>query len=171
MTVPRDNAVLGSGWKFLLLASVSLILVSPPAIADSWYEHYFKAEQALDSEEWIVAVEEINGALEQKGDSGARVRSYGMNVVAYFPYLKLGIAYYELDQFDAALQAFETELRLGAISQSDDASAELLNNHFPAQPPSGNHTHFVFAAIFEPRGQTNANVTDELPKTSNRGNT
>ena len=126
MTVPRDNAVLGSGWKFLLLASVSLILVSPPAIADSWYEHYFKAEQALDSEEWIVAVEEINGALEQKGDSGARVRSYGMNVVAYFPYLKLGIAYYELDQFDAALQAFETELRLGAISQSDDASAELV---------------------------------------------
>jgi tetratricopeptide (TPR) repeat protein len=48
-----------------------------------------------------------------------------MNVVAYFPYLKLGIAYYHLDQFDAALQAFETEARLGAIAQSDEAGEEL----------------------------------------------
>ena len=63
--------------------------------------------------------------LERKGDSGARVRSYGMKVTPYFPYLKLGIAYYHLDQLDAALQAFETEVRLEAIASSDTASAEL----------------------------------------------
>jgi tetratricopeptide (TPR) repeat protein len=125
MTVPLKIAVSRLSWRLILLASASLILVSQPAVADSWYEHYFKAEQALDDEDWLRAVEEINGALEQKGDSGARVRSYGMNVIAYFPYFKLGIAYFHLDQFDAALQAFETEARLGAILQSDDASAEL----------------------------------------------
>jgi tetratricopeptide (TPR) repeat protein len=125
MTVPRNIAVLTFGRKFLLLAGVSLILVAQPAAADSWYEHYFKAEQALDDEDWVRAVEEINGALEQKGDSGARVRSYGMNIIPYFPYLRLGIAYYHLGQFDSALQAFETEARLGAVAQSDDASAEL----------------------------------------------
>ncbi|MCP4201180.1 MAG: AAA family ATPase, partial [bacterium] len=37
----------------------------------------------------------------------------------------LGIAYYELGRFDAALQAFETEERLGAIAQSEGAQAEL----------------------------------------------
>jgi tetratricopeptide (TPR) repeat protein len=117
MTVRRVIAV--------FLASVSLLLASPPVSADTWYEHYFKAEQALGEEDWTRAVTEINEALERKGDSGARVRSYGMNVVAYFPYLKLGIAYYHLNQFDAALQAFETEVRLGAIAQSDDAGEEL----------------------------------------------
>ena len=76
-------------------------------------------------DEPALAVQEINEALEKKGDSGARVRSYGMKVTPYFPYLKLGIAYYQLGQFAAALQAFETEVRLGAVAQSDAASAEL----------------------------------------------
>jgi tetratricopeptide (TPR) repeat protein len=48
-----------------------------------------------------------------------------MNIVEYFPYFRLGVAYYHLGQFDAALQAFETEARLGAIAESDSASAEL----------------------------------------------
>ncbi|MDH3546370.1 MAG: hypothetical protein OEN22_04685, partial [Gammaproteobacteria bacterium] len=105
--------------------AAAIMLGADPATADLWYEHYAKAEAALEDQDWTLAVQEINDALEKKGDSGARVRSYGMNVTSYFPYLKLGIAYYHLDQLDAALQAFETELRLGAIAQADTASAEL----------------------------------------------
>ena len=108
-----------------ILVCAAMALIAHPAVADPWYEHYAKAEQALGDQEWALAVQEINEALEKKGDSGARVRSYGMNVTSYFPYLKLGIAYYELGQLDAALQAFETEARLGAITQSETANAEL----------------------------------------------
>ena len=111
--------------RLIILVGVSLILITHPATADPWYEHYAKAEQAIEDQNWALAVQEINEALEKKGDSGARVRSYGMKVTAYFPYLKLGIAYYHLDQFDAALQAFETEARLGAIAQADTANTEL----------------------------------------------
>jgi tetratricopeptide (TPR) repeat protein len=125
MTMPRKIVGSFRHRKLLLLVCASLVLISQPAAADSWYEHYFKAEQALENEDWMLAIQEINEALERKGDSGARVRSYGMNVISYFPYFKLGIAYYQLDQFDAALQAFETEARLGAIEKSADASTEL----------------------------------------------
>ena len=111
--------------RLIILVGVSLILVTHPATADPWYEHYAKAEQGIEDQDWAAAVHEINEALEKKGDSGARVRSYGMKVTAYFPYLQLGIAYYHLGQLDAALQAFETEARLGAIAQSDTANAEL----------------------------------------------
>ncbi len=97
----------------------------PPAWADYWYEHYARAETALKRGEWTVAVSELQQALERKGDSGARVRSYGMKVVAYFPYLKLGIAYYNLGQLDAALQAFQTEEQLGAVQASEEAMADL----------------------------------------------
>ncbi len=100
----------------------AVVLISHPATADPWYEHYSKAEKALEDQDWALAVQEINEALEKKGDSGARVRSYGMKVTPYFPYLKLGIAYYQLGQFDAALRAFETEVRLRAIAQSETAS-------------------------------------------------
>ena len=100
-------------------------LIATPALADFWYEHYARAEEALVAEDWPQAVEQLNEALARKGDSGARVRSYGMKVIAYFPYLKLGIAYYRLGQYEAALQAFQTEEQLGAIQASDSDLAEL----------------------------------------------
>ena len=125
MKVPRHRPVLNIHWRLIVLVAVSISLGSWPAAADPWYAHYANAENALQASDWKRAVEEINEALARKGDSGARVRSYGMNVVAYFPYLKLGIAYYHLGQFDAALQAFETEARLGAIARSAPDSAEL----------------------------------------------
>ena len=102
-----------------------LTLLPHPLLADVWYEHYGAAEKALSNENWGDAIEEINSALEKKGDSGARVRTYGMKFVAYFPYLKLGIAYYHLGRLEAAHQALETEEHLGAIAQSEKHSKEL----------------------------------------------
>jgi tetratricopeptide (TPR) repeat protein len=103
----------------------TLFAAAPAAWADYWYEHYARAETALDNENWGRAIQELQQALERKGDSGARARSYGMKVVAYFPYLKLGIAYYHLGQTEAALQAFQTEEQLGAIQSSSSDLAIL----------------------------------------------
>ena len=111
--------------RFIVVVFAMVALTAQPAAAAPWYQHYANAEQALEAKDWSLAVQEINEALQRKGDSGARVRSYGMNFVAYFPYLRLGIAYYHLGQFDAALQAFDTEERLGAIARSEPASTEL----------------------------------------------
>ena len=115
------------GRKCGVVACFVFAIITPalPAWADYWYEHYARAETALDNESWERAVEELQQALERKGDSGTRVRSYGMKVVAYFPYLKLGIAYYHLGQVESALQAFQTEEQLGAIQASASDLAEL----------------------------------------------
>jgi tetratricopeptide (TPR) repeat protein len=125
MNGPRNSANQRLRRRLILLVGVAVTFIPLIAIADSWYEHYARADAALDAQQWARAVEEINSAIGKKGDSGARVRSYGMNVISYFPYLKLGIAYYHLGQFDAALQAFETEAQLGAITQSESTSMEL----------------------------------------------
>ena len=111
------------GYAVVLI--VTAFVVASPAWADYWYEHYARAETALDNGNWDRAIEELQQALERKGDSGARVRSYGMKVVAYFPYLKLGVAYYHLGQVEVALQAFQTEEQLGAIQGSSSDLAEL----------------------------------------------
>jgi len=114
--------------RILRLATVLIfasLAAAPPASADYWYEHYARAERALENGSWDEVIEELQRALERKGDSGARVRTYGMKVVSYFPYLKLGIAYYQLGQFDAALQAFQTEEQLGAIQASRSDLSEL----------------------------------------------
>jgi len=139
VTTPADRATSGSGtrrtpravvrrrrspWLFAAVFC-AVITAASPTWADEWYEYYARAEKDLAKGEWDKAVEELVEALARKGDSGARVRSYGMKVIAYFPYLKLGIAFYQLGDFEAAIRAFQTEERLGAIQESPADLAEL----------------------------------------------
>ncbi|MGD9252920.1 MAG: tetratricopeptide repeat protein [Holophagae bacterium] len=111
--------------RIVLVLMVTLAAAAHTVWGAYWYEHYDRAQTALKNGDWEVAVEELQQALERKGDSGARVRTYGMKVEAYFPYLKLGIAYYHLGQIDASLQAFQTEEQLGAIQASQTDFKEL----------------------------------------------
>jgi hypothetical protein len=101
------------------------LAASAPLRADAWYEHYARAEQALAAGEWAAAVEQLQAAIGKRGDSGARARTYGMKVAAYFPYLKLGVAYHHLGRHDAALQALDTEERRGEVARDPAATAEL----------------------------------------------
>jgi tetratricopeptide (TPR) repeat protein len=108
-----------------VVLTVVLLALAGSAAADPWYAHHDNARRALAAGDWRLAVEEINQAIERRGDSGIRVRTYGMRVADYFPYLTLGIAYHHLGQHDAALEAFETEERLGVVQGSEEASGEL----------------------------------------------
>ena len=108
----------------ILFVALSALMANP-ALAKPWYESYAEAEKAIKAERWSEAIERINLALESKGDSSSRARTYGMNFTEYFPYFKLGIAYYHLGLLDAALQAFDTEQKLGAIQQSELQHSEL----------------------------------------------
>jgi len=108
-----------------LLRVLLLLALAAPAAAQPWYEHYQRAEQALESEDWATAVAAITRALEQRADSGSRVRIAGTRFTTYFPYLQLGIAYCNLNRPEAALQAFATAEQLGAIEDSVPALADL----------------------------------------------
>ncbi|MDA8020750.1 MAG: AAA family ATPase [Thermoanaerobaculia bacterium] len=121
-TQQRWHRSLGMAWVGLVLFGA---LGASSAGADRWYVHYDRAQEAIAAEDWSGAIEQINESLARRGDSGARVRSYGMNLVDYFPYLDLGVAYYHLGQFDAAIQAFETEERMAAISTVPSALERL----------------------------------------------
>ncbi|MCP4897064.1 MAG: hypothetical protein GY906_08820 [bacterium] len=123
MTWARLRPWIGIGHRTVFFALA--LVVTFPVSADRWYEHYARAEDAIDAQQWGHAVTELTEAIQRRGDSGRRVRTYGMKAVPYFPYLKLGIAYHHLDQPRAALQAFETELRIGEIQASADEFAVL----------------------------------------------
>ena len=134
----------------LLLAAVAY---APSALGDFWYKHWDEAEKALKNQDWQRAIEEIQEALERKGDSGVKVRTYGLNFTEYFPHLKLGIAYYELGDMESALQAFETERVLGAIADSEKALIELRDYRQRAQR--------ALAAVAEQEQQRIRQIVDD----------
>ena len=109
--------------RFVLV--VGVVAAAPQVWADQWYEHYARAEKALMDNDHAAAITELNQAIERRGDSGARVRTYGMRVVDYFPYLKLGIAYFQAGEYQSALRAFDTEEQLGAVRRSEPAFDQL----------------------------------------------
>jgi hypothetical protein len=88
--------------RFLLLLPVLAIAFGTPVFADLWYESYTRGEDALNQRNWKVAIDQFTQAIEKKGDPGV-VSGYGMNFINYHPYLKLGIAYYNLGQLDAVV--------------------------------------------------------------------
>ena len=119
-------------WVFVIVVGL-LLLAANPVRAEIWYENYSKAEQAIQDEDWAEAVDLLEQAMAQKGESGARVRTIGMRFIPYFPYLKLGIARFNLEEYDAALLAFEAEERLGAIQSAVAEFAELQDYQRRAQ--------------------------------------
>ena len=108
-------------WCLLLLVAI----VAAPAAATSWYESYADAEKALADERWDDAARHLIEAIDQRPSSGANLRTYGMRFVDYYPYLKLGVAYYHLGQPAAALDAFATESSQGEVRSSSEATAQL----------------------------------------------
>ena len=64
---PRSGPLVTVDLTVLIWAFVA---VSPLA-ADLWYQHDQKVEQALERQEWETAVEELNQAIQRRGDSGA----------------------------------------------------------------------------------------------------
>ena len=51
--------------RTILLAAAAIILIAGPAAADPWYEYYANAVQALEQEDWTVAIQQLNAALEK----------------------------------------------------------------------------------------------------------
>jgi hypothetical protein len=115
-----------------LVLAMTLMLAGP-AIAALWYQDYAAAEDAIEAGDYETAVQLLEQAIQEKQESGARVRFYGTNFEAYFPFLKLGVAHYNLGNYDTALAWLEREETIGAIGESPDHLAELQETRRLAQ--------------------------------------
>lgn len=110
-----------------LLIAVAL-LVAPRAahpVTREWYEYYRDAEKALGQKRWAEAASMLVEATRLKPDPGVALPTYGMQYLNYFPYLKLGIAYYNLGNYEGALQMFEREEKAGAVLRSSRDRQDL----------------------------------------------
>jgi len=95
--------------------------------ADAWYESYEKGLEAIRQEQWQKAVGFMNDAIEEKPDSRANAKTYGLQFIDYFPYLYRGIAYSKLGNRTKALADLERAEKDGAVQNAKkDADAQRL---------------------------------------------
>ena len=93
------------------------------AQSQEWHEHYRNAQEALAASDWKHAERELNQALTQRKQSGLNVETSGLRFVDYLPYYWLGVAYFNLGDFENAARQFEQEKKQSVIQSTSQWQA------------------------------------------------
>src|ERR1019366_7508245 len=91
--------------RSLIAALLGIVLLSAPAYAQNakaWSEPYKSGQDAIKAGKYQEAAQFFVTAIKANGKAEAHKRTEGVFSTDYFPYYYLGIAYYELHQYDKA---------------------------------------------------------------------
>ena len=90
---------------------------------ERWWNFYERGLSYSEGGFWQEAAADFKEALRQRDRDQRRARTYGMHFTDYFPHRDLGIAYYQLGQYQDAQK--ELELSLG---QAETGKAKFYLN-------------------------------------------
>ena len=127
--VPPAGPVRAFAYLVILLAGLAC-----SAGADQWNESYEKGQTALREERYREAVTLFTDAIDQKPESKANARTYGVRFIDYFPYYYRGVARAHLGETALALADFQKEDQIGEVynGKQDTQVAVLLRERLDA---------------------------------------
>ena len=94
-----------------IFACVFLLAFSSQLLAqEKFYNYYDKGLELMEKGDWLRAIEEFKSAISLEFEDTKRKRTYGTRFIKYFPHRELGIAYYELGEFEDAMAELELSI-------------------------------------------------------------
>gem|GEM_PF-1875091 len=112
-------------------AALLLALFHPRAHADEWYENYGKGLDAFHHQQWQDAVRYLSEAIDDRSDSKANAKTYGLQFIDYFPYVYRGVAYFKLGDRAKAQADLEKAQAEGVVQDADkDSQAQTLLSEY-----------------------------------------
>lgn len=117
----------------LIVVGIIVSLWSVAARADKWYQKYEAALEAIEDEEWSVAIELLEAAIQEQDEPAKRKRTHGMYFIEYYPYLHLGRAYLQIGEPQQAREYCEKSAKFGVAPQ--DKVNECLEPPTPTPIP------------------------------------
>jgi TolB-like protein len=111
----------------LLLFSCSLGLSQT-----KFYNYYDSGLEYIEKQDWLRAIEEFRSAASIEFEDADMKRIYGTRFIEYFPHRELGVAYYNLKEFETARKELELSM---AYTSSERARQylELARNRVPPE--------------------------------------
>ena len=117
--------------RHIAAAALLLVLWHPVLHADHWYESYGKGLEAFRHQQWQDAVRYLSEAIDDKSESKANTRTYGLEFIDYFPYVYRGVAYYKLGDRAKAQTDLEKAQAEGVVQDADkDTQAQTLLSEY-----------------------------------------
>jgi len=123
MVAAKTLRRLSYGLVFCLLVSVT-----PLPGQDTWYAAYERALENISVGRWEEAVADLERAVSLKPDPELNARTYGVWRRNYLPYYQLGLAHYNLGNYETASDYFNRSLAAGEIKNSPE-TLQLLRGY------------------------------------------
>ena len=119
MTSPRIKKI--SLGKTPLLLVIITLCVTPLYAQSSWYAHYDLALEAISLNRWQEAIDHLKAAIDLKPEPELNAHTYGVWRKHYLPYFHLGVAYYNLGEYDLAEEYLGRSLENGTIRDNPES--------------------------------------------------
>jgi tetratricopeptide (TPR) repeat protein/Cdc6-like AAA superfamily ATPase len=120
--------------RLLLALALAASHPLPALAAREWYDYYLQArDRDIPERQWADCVKNLRSAMRLRPTAGTNVRTYGMWTEDYLPEHYLGVCLLRLEDYSAAVEAFNSAERQGAVKKAPPQHAELLRLRAEAQ--------------------------------------
>jgi tetratricopeptide (TPR) repeat protein/Cdc6-like AAA superfamily ATPase len=115
----------------LVLAALHAL---PALAAKEWYDYYLEArDRDIPARKWADCVKDLRSAVLLRPAAGTNVRTYGQWFIDYLPDHYLGLCLLRMDDYPAAIEAFNRAEQQGAVKKAPQQYGELVRLRAEAQ--------------------------------------
>lgn len=104
--------------------AIAVLLFASSASAE-WFDDYNAGIAAAKKEQWDTVVAKMSAAIAKKPKEGEKERTYGVQFIAYHPYYYRGVAYYELGQYQKAIDDLDKATGVGELKLASAESIQM----------------------------------------------
>ncbi len=99
-----------------------------------FYNYYDAGLEYIEKQDWLRAIEELRSAASLEFEDADMKRIYGTRFIEYFPHRELGVAYYNLKEFEDARKELELSIAYTSTGRAEEYLKLVRNRVPPAQP-------------------------------------
>lgn len=118
------------------LVPLLLFSFSPGLSQTKFYNYYDAGVEYIEKQDWLRAIEELRSAASLEFEDADMKRIYGTRFIEYFPHRELGVAYYNLKEFETARKELELSLAYTSSGRAEQY-LELARNRVPPERAVG----------------------------------
>jgi TolB-like protein len=111
---------------------LTFFVTAPGSSQTKFYNYYDAGLEYIERQDWLRAIQELRSATSLEFEDADMKRVYGTRFIEYFPHRELGVAYYNLKEFDTA----KKELQLSITYTSTERAEEFLDLAKRRVPPA-----------------------------------
>ncbi len=112
-----------------------ILILFSSAMAEEWFQLYQQGVEAIQENNYRLAVEKFEAALRQENTDKQKVRTYGMHFISYFPNREMGIAQFYLGNISDARHYLQLSLAQAPSSRAREYLNQTSQNAGPIQIP------------------------------------